>query len=192
MYVYKEKGCATCGRTYRPTGGKNFWCSLLCRVLDCCDVASDVDACWPWNRSFDRRGYGEIRLAPVTRFAHRVMFEEFTRTRLTPHEVVRHTCDNPPCCNPYHLEAGSQADNVMDMLVRGRGQDYSHQPRGEAHPLAKITEETALAIFHATGKLDDIAARFHTTRNTVERIRYGGCWNHVTGLPKRRRLKQAG
>lgn len=34
--------------------------------------------------------------------------------------VVRHSCDNPPCCNPDHLLIGTQQDNVNDMIERGR------------------------------------------------------------------------
>ena len=34
--------------------------------------------------------------------------------------VILHSCDNPPCCNPDHLKLGTQADNVADMLAKGR------------------------------------------------------------------------
>jgi hypothetical protein len=188
---YRPKPCATCGKTYHPTGGKNMWCSMLCRVLDCCDVSSDIDACWPWNRSFDCRGYGEIRLKPVTKFAHRIMFEQFTRMVLTRSEVIRHSCDNPPCCNPFHLEAGTQADNVRDMLARGRGQDYSTAPKGEAHGMASISDETALEIFKAPGRLDEIKSMYGVSRDIVEKIKYGFSWNHVTGMPKKRKTRSA-
>jgi hypothetical protein len=43
--------------------------------------------------------------------------------------VVRHSCDNPRCINVEHLSCGSQADNVADMMSRGRHVAL----HGEAH-----------------------------------------------------------
>jgi hypothetical protein len=34
--------------------------------------------------------------------------------------IACHTCDNPRCCNPTHLYAGTYKDNNHDMHERGR------------------------------------------------------------------------
>ena len=36
-----------------------------------------------------------------------------------PNGIVRHKCHNKLCCNPKHLEQGSNADNVRDSLLDG-------------------------------------------------------------------------
>lgn len=34
--------------------------------------------------------------------------------------VARHTCDNPPCCNPLHIIDGDTRANALDASDRGR------------------------------------------------------------------------
>lgn len=80
----------------------------------------DVDECWDWMRRRDRKGYGLITGDKrETLQAHRVAYT-LAGGEIPEGLVVRHKCDNPACCNPSHLEVGTQADNVMDMMVRGR------------------------------------------------------------------------
>lgn len=33
---------------------------------------------------------------------------------------ILHACDNPLCCNPAHLSAGTPQQNAVDMHRRGR------------------------------------------------------------------------
>jgi hypothetical protein len=40
--------------------------------------------------------------------------------RAPPQKVVLHNCDVPSCVSPAHLRIGTQADNLMDALHRGR------------------------------------------------------------------------
>lgn len=81
------------------------------------------DECWPWTGYCNRLGYGQVGWAgapfdkPTNMGAHRLLF--YATHGYFPPEV-RHTCDNPPCCNPDHLVPGTHAENMRDMKERGR------------------------------------------------------------------------
>lgn len=77
--------------------------------------------CLEWSGA-KTRGYGSRRYKGRTVYAHRLAYCEAHGLGLEDiaGQVVRHKCDNPPCCNPDHLELGTQAENVQDSLDRGR------------------------------------------------------------------------
>lgn len=85
-------------------------------------AASETDECllWPFKAMagqvkrpvIGRSGRG---LQPVT---HLVL--EMAGRPLSSGEQANHTCDEPLCCNPAHLYAGSQHQNVRDAIRRGR------------------------------------------------------------------------
>ena len=56
-------------------------------------------------------------------YLHRLMWEAHNAEPIPEDMVVRHTCDNPLCCNPNHLVVGTMKDNVDDMFERGRNPD---------------------------------------------------------------------
>ena len=95
-----------------------------------------TDGCWEYTGFRDQQGYGKLmRKGRGNLFAHRYAYEQSFGP---PTGVVRHTCDNPPCCRPDHLLDGTQADNIKDRQDRGR-----HRPgrlAGEQHSQAKLTQ----------------------------------------------------
>ena len=64
------------------------------------DKSGGPDACWPWMGGKTQRGYGYFTADGHRTYAHIFSFE-LENGYSVPE--VRHTCDNPPCCNPAHL-----------------------------------------------------------------------------------------
>lgn len=80
---------------------------------------ADGDGCWLWTGNKMSFGYGRLMVNRKMIGAHRYSYE-LAHGPIADGVVIRHSCDNPPCVNPAHLIAGTQSDNVHDMLERGR------------------------------------------------------------------------
>jgi hypothetical protein len=80
--------------------------------------------CWLWTSETNNRGYGRFIIYRAGRrvriLAHRLSYVLANGCDLDEETVLRHDCDNPPCCNPAHLRPGTQADNMQDAVERGR------------------------------------------------------------------------
>ena len=86
-----------------------------------------------------RDGYGRRG----RRLLHRLVYAEANGLdEAAMGGVVMHSCDNPRCINPEHLSLGTQADNVQDMIHKGR----AVYVRGENHGSAKFSDAEVAAI----------------------------------------------
>ena len=84
--------------------------------------------------------------------------------------VVMHQCDNPACVNPHHLMLGTQADNVRDMIDKGR--KVSGTPKGIEHWRSSIkSQEDIDLICSTTGRTSEFAELFGVHVSTIKRIR---------------------
>ena len=110
-----------------------------------------TSTCWLWTGATNRAGYGRFGVSGDNRLAHRVSWL-LEHGQLSDSDHVLHRCDNPPCVNPAHLFLGTNHDNVMDKMSKGRhhGPKKTHCPKGHPYSgdnlwLSKRNERTCLA-----------------------------------------------
>ena len=76
-------------------------------------------SCWLWTGTKSVRGYGKLIVDGKQVQAHRYSYA-LVNGPITPDQIVCHACDTPLCVRPSHLFLGDHADNVRDMLAKGR------------------------------------------------------------------------
>lgn len=81
--------------------------------------------CWLWTGVTGNSGYGHIGVGSMRdgsrtmQSAHRASYEAH-KGKIPPGLLVRHQCDNKLCVNPGHLILGTQTENILDSVRRGR------------------------------------------------------------------------
>lgn len=86
--------------------------------------------CWIWMKSRTGAGYGDFRIGIRRCLAHRASYELWNGP--IPEGLhVLHRCDVPACVNPAHLFVGTNLDNILDSVKKGRRKrPFVPRPRG--------------------------------------------------------------
>lgn len=134
--------------------------------------------CKLWTAATKAAGYGHVVYQGKLWAAHRLAWF-LERGPIPPKMVVMHKCDTPSCVNTNHLRLGTQRDNVLDMVKKGRG----GQPVGAECHKAKLTEAQVKEILVSNLSNSEISRQIGVHNATISAIRNGRSWRSVTGLP---------
>lgn len=136
-----------------------------------------TDECWNFKGQRKKTGYGAIRLEGRVMVAHRVAYT-LAKGPIPEGYCVCHRCDNPPCCNPHHLFAGTVFENAMDRVSKGR----TARLRGTSNGYAKLTDEQVESIRGDLRPHRVIAAEYGIGRQYVGFIQSGKRREYPSGV----------
>lgn len=176
--------CVQCDRIIRGVTGNRRYCSIKCALMKGVRVGGESE-CWPWIAKSKSRGYGQVTFCGRRFFAHHVAFDLanplLAAVRTEKRLTISHTCHNPLCCNPRHLELLTLEENVREN--RGRA-----VISGENNHRAKLSAATAariLALLSQGVRSCEIITRLRqesdveVTMTQVTDIRRGRSWRQV-------------
>jgi hypothetical protein len=137
--------------------------------------------CVVWTGTRLRNGYGLYKTydpcaGKQSFLAHRVAYYWHTGEDIAG-KVIRHHCDNRGCVNPEHLASGTHADNVQDMMDRGRS------ARGERSAKAKLTAAQVQDIRQRVANGERhwaLAAEYGVSRPAISLVASRRRWKHVS------------
>ena len=146
--------------------------------------------CWPW-RGVTFGGYGTLWLRNHKCRASRIAWT-IANGPIPDGLIIMHLCDNPSCCNPSHLRAGTQAENDADRTQKGRsacGEKHGRhtKPRRWARSgrsgNAKLTASKVREIrdkYKAGGVTQqELATTYNITQSAVSRLALRQSWQHI-------------
>ena len=147
------------------SSAQRFWSKVAPAPSECC---------WEWTACIESNHYGRVWFNNRKALAHRVAYQ-LAKGEIPDGLVVRHTCDNPACCNPDHLILGTQADNMVDMVKRKR----NCNPKGEQHYGSKLTTAQVMEVYSSPLNQYEIAKLYNIDQSIVSRIKHKKIWKHI-------------
>jgi hypothetical protein len=129
-----------------------------------------VGDCLRFTGSTDANGRGRIyNGSAVPALVYRVVFEHH-HGPIPVGVRILHSCDHPWCIEIEHLHAGTQSDNLREMVARGRSRS------------ARLSEDDVLAIRQDHRSSTVVAAEYGVNPSTIQRIWNGRTWTHLTSM----------
>ncbi len=107
----KVKAAGLCGKHYKRMRRTGTTDGATAEVRFFGHLTETPTGCWAWDKPDPKTGYGQFWDDNVKWLPHRWAYE-FLRTEIPPGLVLDHSCRNPACANPWHLEPVTQKINL--------------------------------------------------------------------------------
>jgi hypothetical protein len=197
------KHCEQCGNEFKANKHRRRYCSRRCtgdaKIVPVADrfwlYVDKSGECWNWMSAKTHKGYGIITIrcepqylagrASASVSAHRVAYQ-LHYGPFDPALHVLHRCDNPSCVRPDHLFLGTDKDNAVDKVQKGRHRygpettSMSDRCRGEKHGLTHFTWPQVREIRqrYADGATSHgrLAREYGVAASTIRNIIKGNTW----------------
>lgn len=130
--------------------------------------------CWLWTAGKFTKGYGSFKHAGRIQYAHRLAWED-RNGPIAPGLSACHRCDTPACVNPDHLFLGTPAENVADMVAKGRSLRGSRQNKAK---LSEADIPQILSLLAAGSSQSAIARRYKMHPSSINLIANNKTWRH--------------
>jgi hypothetical protein len=176
---YCSMKCSGIGRAgRRKTYTEEDKLAAVKRSIEKNAIKGKEGECWGWKASTIRHGYPQLT-CKYSLFKHKnaaIGSYVIHKGPIPEGMVVMHTCNNPICTNPDHLEIGTQQQNI-DYKV-----SLNRQNRGEKVNTAKLTEEQVREIrklMEDGVSVQTVAVMYGMSNTTVYDIKKRKIWKHL-------------
>lgn len=133
-----------------------------------------TDSCWEWQGNKDKIGYGKFKYKDNT-LAHRISALLYGID--IKGKCVCHTCDNPSCVNPKHLFAGTQKDNMRDMVKKNRARQGLAHPKSKLNPT--IVKQIRKEYVEGNISMKALGEKYNISEPTVFQVVRYKTWKHI-------------
>lgn len=131
---------------------------------------NELTGCLEWQGHVNDsgKGYGDIKADGKYLKTHRLAYMA-AYGEIPEGAHIRHACDNRICCEPVHLEVGTNYDNIVDKMMRDRS--------GKKLDIARVKEIKQRLLMGESQR--ELAEQFGVVPSIISRISTGRRWSHV-------------
>ncbi len=141
----------------------------------------DHKGCWLWAGGKNDKMRGSFSINGKNTSAHRASWL-LHRGEIPPGFCVCHTCDVPYCVNPDHLFLGTQRDNLLDCVSKGRHPFQRDRYNGERNHHHRFAQADVEQIRQSSDSGAVLARRYGTSVEYIRQLRVGVRWGHLRAL----------